>query len=224
MRFSNKSTYKFQMKVITSLFSLLLFFISFANAQQTSESTNPHVRLGNKAVLDGDFKTAVTQLEKSLPAEASNADVLYMLAYSYYHSGDFQKSISTFGRVISLRPNDVSSYYYRGKARNVLGAQMNSTLTPLERDRILSASIKDYTKAIELNPEDKKLYQNRAIAYRDYAILKGQKNPKVYDKNIALTSYKSCINDLQRVLDSNPGRKDIMDELKKAKVYMTNLE
>ena len=101
---------------------------------------------------------------------------------------------------------------------------MNSTLTPLERDRILSASIKDYTKAIELNPEDKKLYQNRAIAYRDYAILKGKKNPKVYDKGIALTSYKSCINDLQRVLDANPGRKDIMDELKKARVYMANLE
>lgn len=224
MRFSNKSTYNYQMKVITSLFSLMLFFISFSNAQQSSESTNPHVRMGHKAVLDGDFKTAVIQLEKSLPAEANNADVLYMLAYSYYHSGDFQKSISTFGRVISLRPSDVSSYYYRGKARNVLGAQMNSSLTPLERDKILSASIKDYSKAIELNPEDKKLYQNRAIAYRDYAILKGQKNPKVYDKGAALTSYKSCINDFQRVLDSNPGRKDIMDELKKAKVYMANLE
>ena len=212
------------MKVITALFSFLFFFAGFVNAQQSSESTNPYVRLGHKAVLDGDFKNAVSHLERSLPAEANNADVLYMLAYSYYHSGDFQKSISTFGRVVSLRPNDVSSYYYRGKARNLLGAQMNSTLTPLEREKILLASIKDYSKALEINPEDKKLYQNRAIAYRDYAILKGQKNPRVYDKNIALNSYKSCINDLQRVLDANPGRKDIMDEMKKAKVYMTNLD
>lgn len=224
MRFSNRSTYKFQMKVITSFFSFLLFFTGISNAQQSSESTNPYVQLGNKAVLDGDFKKAVYQLEKALPAEANNADVLYMLAYSYYHSGEFQKSISTFSRVISLRPNDVSSYYYRGKARNLLGAQMNSPLVPQEREKILLASIKDYTKAIDLNPDDKKLYQNRAIAYRDYAILKGQKNPKVYDKNVAISSYKSCINDLQRVLDANPGRKDIMDEMKKAKVYMTNLD
>lgn len=212
------------MKLITSFFSFFFLFIGFSNAQQASESTNAYVQLGNKAVLDGDFKNAVIQLEKSLPAEANNADVLYMLAYSYYHSGDLQKSISTFTRVVSLRPNDVSSYYYRGKARNILGAQMNSTLTPQEREKLLMASIKDYTRAIEINSEDKKLYQNRAIAYRDYAILKGQKNPKIYDKTVAINSYKSCINDLQRVLDASPGRKDIMDEMKKARVYMANLD
>jgi len=210
------------MKLITSLFTFLILTAGFSQAQQ-SETTNAHVQLGNKALLDGDFKGAVVQLEKSLPSEGNNPDVLYMLAYSYYNSGEYQKSISTFGRVISLQPNNVSSFYYRGKARNVLGAQMNSPLTSSEREKLLLASIKDYSKAIDLNSDDKKLYQNRAIAYRDYAILKGQKDPKVYDKNAAVNSYKSCINDLQRVLDANPGRKDIMDEMKKAKVYMANL-
>ncbi|HEY0057114.1 MAG TPA: tetratricopeptide repeat protein [Pedobacter sp.] len=210
------------MKLLTCFFSLLLLFTGISKAQK-SESVNPYVQLGNKAVLDKDFKNAVVHLEKALPAEANNADVLYMLAYSYYHSGQYQKAISTFGRVISLRPNDVSAYYYRGKVRNYLGAQMGSTLTPLERERILAASVKDYSKAIELSPDDNKLYQNRAIAYRDHAILKGQKDPKVYDKAAASNSYKSCINDLQRLLDANPGRKDIADEMKKAKVYMANL-
>ena len=210
------------MKVITSFFSFLLLITGVSFAQK-AETTNAYVQLGNKALLDGDFKNAVLHLEKSLPAEANNSDVLYMLGYSYYHSGEYQKAISTFSRVISLQPSNVSSYYYRAKARNYLGAQMNSSLAPAEREKILLASIKDYTKAIELNGEDKKLYQNRAIAYRDYGILKGQKNPKIYDKTTALSSYKSCINDLQRVLDSNPGRKDIQEEMKKAKVYMTNL-
>lgn len=223
MRFSKSSTQKVQMKVITSLFSFLLLFTGFANAQQ-SESTNAYVQLGNKALLDGDFKNAVIHLEKSFPSEANNADVLYMLGYSYYHSGDYQKSISTFGKVLSLQPGNVSSYYYRAKARNYLGAQMTSSLTPAEREKLLLASIKDYSKAIELNAKDKILYQNRAIAYRDYAILKGQKNPKIYDKSVAVNSYKSCLNDFQRVLDANPGRKDILDEMKKAKVYMTNLD
>jgi tetratricopeptide (TPR) repeat protein len=223
MHFSNRLTYTSPMKLIALFFSLIFLFSGLAKAQQT-ESTNAYVQLGHKAVLDGDFKNAVIHLEKSLPAEANNADVLYMLAYSYYHSGHYQKAISTFGRVLAIRPNDVSSFYYRGKARNLLGAQMNSTLTPQEREKLLLASIKDYSKAIDLNSEDKKLYQNRAIAYRDYGILKGQKNPQIYNKTIATNSYKSCIEDLQRVLDANPGRKDIMDEMKKARVYMTNLD
>lgn len=213
------------MKAFTPLLSLLLLFSYHVNAQST-DTKNPYVQLGNKALMDGDFKSAVTQLEKAMPQESNNADVLYMLAYSYYHSGDFTKAISAFGQVISLKPSQVMAYYYRAKARNTLGAQMNSTLTPVEREKLLLASIKDYTKAIELNTAESKAhlyYQNRGIAYRDYAILKGQKNPKVYDKAIAVNSYKSCINDFQYVLDAQPGRKDIMDEMKKAKVYMSNL-
>jgi tetratricopeptide (TPR) repeat protein len=215
------------MKLVTSFFSLILIVSGVANAQQAVETKNPYVQLGNKALMDGDFKSAVTHLEKSMPDASNNADVLYMLAYSYYHSGNYTKAISTFGQVVSLKPNQLMAYYYRGKARNILGSQMSSTLTPAERERLLLASIKDYTKAIELNPAEQKAhlyYQNRAISYRDYAILKGQKNSKIYDKSLAQNSYKSCLSDLQYVLDANPGRKDIMDEMKKAKIYMANID
>ncbi|WP_207428673.1 tetratricopeptide repeat protein [Pedobacter sp. SYSU D00535] len=211
------------MKVFTPLLSLLFLFTGL-NAQQRVESQNTYVNLGQKAVMDGNFKLAVTHLEKSLSSEANNAHVLYMLAYSYYHSGEYAKAVSTFGQVLSLRPNEVSAYYYRGKARNVLGAQMSSSLTALEREKLLLAAIKDFSKAIELNPEDTKLYQNRAIAYRDYGILKGQKVPKVYDKNAAANAYRASMSDLQRLLDINPGRKDVLDEMKKARVYLSNLD
>ncbi len=212
------------MKLGSTLLSFVFVFIGFAKAQQKQDSQNSYVSLGQKAVMDGKFKQAVIHLEKALPGESNNPQVLYMLGYSYYHSAEYEKAVSTFGQVVSLRPNEVSAYYYRGKARNVLGVQMNSSLTPLEREKLLSASIRDFSKAIELNPDDVKLYQNRAIAYRDYGILKGQKVPKVYDKAIAANCFKSCINDLQRLLDQNPGRKDIVEEMKKAKVYMANLD
>lgn len=212
------------MKLITLFLSFLFLLTGVTNAQQKSESQNSYVNMGQKAVMDGNFKQAVTHLEKALTIENNNPQVLYMLAYSYYHSAEYEKAISTFGQVVSLRPNEVSAYYYRGKARNVLGAQANSSLTPLEREKLLSAAIRDYSKAIDLNPDDIKVYQNRAIAYRDYGILKGQKLPKVYDKSIAANSFKSCINDLQRLLDANPARKDIAEEMKKAKVYMANLD
>ncbi|MBC7915959.1 MAG: tetratricopeptide repeat protein [Pyrinomonadaceae bacterium] len=215
------------MKVIASFFSFILLTSGIVNAQQSIETKNPYVQLGNKALMDGDFKSAVTHLEKSMPDASNNADVLYMLAYSYYHSNNYAKAISTFGQVVSLKPNQIMAYYYRGKARNILGSQMNSTLTPAEREKLLLASIKDYTKALEISTADQKAslyYQNRAISYRDYAILKSQKNSKIYDKLSAQNYYKLCINDLQYVLDANPGRKDIMDEMKKAKVYMANIE
>ena len=210
------------MKVIASILSFVFFSVAVCEAQPAQDVKNNYVKLGQKAVMDGDFKQAVIQLEKSMPAEANNAEVLYMLAYSYYHSGDYQKAVSTFGQVISQRPNNVSAYYYRGKARNVLGTQLSSSYA--EREKLLLASIRDFSKAIELNSEDLKLYQNRAIAYRDYGILKGQKVPKVYDKAAAESSFKSCIADLQHLLDATPGRKDISEEMKKAKVYMANLE
>lgn len=210
------------MKVIASIFSFLLFFNVVSDAQQNQDIKNTYVRLGQKALMDGNFKEAVTNLEKSMPAEANNPDVLYMLAYSYYHSADYSKAVSTFSQVVSLRPNNVSAYYYRGKARNILGNQTNSSNT--EREKLLLASIADFSKAIELNSEDLKLFQNRALAYRDYGILKGQKIAKFYNKSAAENAFKSCIDDLQRLLDANPGRKDISEEMKKAKVYMANLD
>lgn len=211
------------MKVIASILSFVLFFNLTSSAQPAQqEIKNTYVRLGQKALMDGNFKEAVTHLEKAMPAEANNPDVLYMLAYSYYHSGDYAKAISSFGQVISLRPNNVSAYYYRGKARNVLGTQLSASNS--EREKLLQASIRDFSKAIELNSDDLKLYQNRAIAYRDYGILKGQKIPKFYDKSTAESAFKSCIDDLQHLLDANPARKDITEEMKKAKVYMANLD
>ncbi len=205
-------------------FVLLLLITLTGNSQDQKKEENPYVTLGQKAVIDGNFKVAVSHLEKSLPKENSNADVLYMLGYSYYHSGDYAKAVSTFGQVVSLRPAMIAAYYFRGKARSQIAVQMNTNLANAEREKLLLAAIKDFTKSIELNSEDPKLFQNRAIAYRDLGILKGQKIPKFYDKALAAQSFTSCIADLQRVLDTNPARKDIVDEMKKAKVYKTNLD
>lgn len=211
------------MKSIQFIF-LFLFLLKVQAADgQSQKAENPYVKLGQKALIDGNFRSAVAHLEKSLPSESNNSNVLYMLAYSYYHSGDFQKSISTFGQVISLRPGEVSAYYYRGKARNVLATRLNSPLSSTEREKLLLASVRDYSTAISLNGADLKLYQNRAIAYRDHGILKSQKIPKFYDKAAAASSFKSSIADLQHVLELSPARKDITDELKKVKVYLSNL-
>ena len=197
----------------------LLFFIllsGFAMAQSSYQ------KMGQKALIDGDFKLAVTHLEKAIAADSNNVNTLYMLGYSYYHATNYKKAVSTFNRLISLKPAENSAYYYRGKARNIMATD-SKNITNVEREKLLLASIRDFTKAIQLNGDDMKLYQNRAIAYRDYGILKAQKIPKFYDKTKAMEAFKSCILDFQKVLDFTPGRKDITAQLDDARIYLDNI-
>ena len=196
---------------------LLLCFVASITFAQTS-----YHKMGQKALIDGDFKLAVTNLEKALATDTTDVNTLYMLGYSYYHSGNYNKAVGTFNRVISFKPGENSAYYYRGKARNIMANETKGISNP-DREKLLLSSIKDFTKAIELNSEDVKLYQNRAVAYRDYGVLKGQKIPNSYDKNKAIGAFKLCITDFEKVLSLTPGRKDIITQLADAKSYMQNL-
>lgn len=205
-----------RIKLISSAF----FFILIATSVTAQES---YVKLGQKALVDGDFKMAVLNLEKALATDSNNVNTLYMLGYSYYHSANYRKGVATFTRLVSLKPNEASAYYYRGKARNFMATE-TSGLSNFDREKLLLASIRDFTKAITINSEDIKLYQNRAISYRDYGILKAQKIPKLYDKVKAADAFRSCISDFQRVLDLNPGRKDISTQLDNAKDYLENIK
>src|SRR5690606_40410937 len=47
------------------------------SVQAQEQHSNANVRLGQKALLDGDFKGAAAHLQKALPAEANDPDVQY---------------------------------------------------------------------------------------------------------------------------------------------------
>lgn len=201
-------------------FSGLLLILLTANV--VFAQTSYH-KMGQKALIDGDFKGAVSNLEKALATDSNDVNTLYMLGYSYYHSANYKRAVNTFNRVISLKPSENSAYYYRGKARNIM-ANDTKGISNSDREKLLLSSIKDFSKAIELNSEDVKLYQNRAIAYRDYGVLKGQKIPNLYDKNRATSSFRSCIADFEKVLAITPDRRDIITQLADAKIYLQNLK
>lgn len=179
--------------------------------------------MGQKALIDGDFKAAVMNLEKALNADSTDVNTLYMLGYSYYHASSYKSAINTFNKVISLKPADNSAFYYRGKASHNL-ANETKGISNTDREKLLLSSIKDFSKAIELNPDDVKLYQNRAVAYRDHGVLKGQKIPNFYDKSKALSAFRSCISDFEKVLSITPDRRDVISQLADAKIYMQNLK
>ena len=196
-----------------------------AQAQTTETApSNPHVRLGQKALIDGDFKAAAGHLQKALPAEAEDPNVMYMLAYSQYQIGEYKKALDSFTKVIALRPDHESAYYYRGKANNILAVQTETRVSSANREKMLNQAIANYTKAIELNGEDVKYYQNRGIAYRDLGILRGTAGTANYDKDIAVDAYNKSVSDFEQVLTMTPGKKDIQTEIKKAQVYRDNLK
>lgn len=204
------------MKHILRLTGLLSLLSLVAVAQDSYQS------MGKKALLDGNFLQAVSHLEKAVAADSSNVNALYMLGYSYYHAENYKNAVSAFSKVINYHPNETSAYYYRGKAR-VYMANYGPGIANSEREKLFLSSIRDFSKAISLNPDDIKYYQNRALAYHDYGVLKAQKIPKLYDKTKAMEALRACIFDYQKVLDVNPGRKDILTQMDEARSHLQNV-
>ena len=202
---------------------VLVFAGNAASAQSAEANNNPYVKLGQKALIDGDFKTAVANLEKAVPSDPDNAIVLYMLGYSQYQSNDYKGAIKSFTSVIKGGSTDVSAYYWRAKAQNTLAADPDSKLNDSQRSKLLEASIEDYNAAVQLDNADLKLYQNRAMAYRDLGNLVGTATSKNFNKGLASGYYDNAMKDLQLVLKRSPGRKDVSQELKKLKVYKESL-
>ncbi len=159
--------------------------------------------------MDGDFKVAVSQLEKACLIDSTNANALWMLGYSYYHSENYKKSVIAYTKEISVNPTDASAYYYRARAKSYLGK--DSQLPAAEREKYLLGAIFDLTKAIAINPNDigSKYYQTRGIAYREYGVFKLQASGHYYDKTRGISSLRASISDFEKVLADSPSRSDI---------------
>ena len=200
---------------------LLLFVFS---TQISVAQNSGYDKLGMQAMMKGDYKGAVGQLEKADTKSPNNANVLKMLGYSYFQCGDFENSIATYSRLIVLKPSDYSAYYYRGKARQNVANDPKESLSQM-RDNFYQSAIKDFTKAIELNgEEDTQLLQNRALAYKDYGIYKSYKIKKSTEKAAVVSLFNSSIADFQKVLVVQPLRKDIISLIDYVKAQISSLK
>ena len=198
--------------------SIILSFL-IVSSFQVVQAQSTHFKLGQQALMDGNFKDAVAHLEKACVIDSTNANALWMLGYSYYHSENYKKAISTYNKVVELKPADCSAYYYRAMAKS--NSARDVQMASLDREKNLLGAILDLTKAISINPQDLKFYQNRGIFYRDYAVFKLQKSNKLYDKTRGLNALKASVGDLEKVLTDNPDRKDISAQLDISKQQLT---
>lgn len=202
--------------------TFLLLFVASTTSASFAQSN--FEKMGMQSWMKGDYKTAVVQLEKADNADANNANVLKMLGYSYFQNSDFEKSISAYSRLIALKPTDVSAYYYRGKARLNIANAPKEALNQM-RENFYTSAIKDFSKAIEINgEEDIQILQNRALAYKDYAIFKSYKIKKSAEKAACVAIFNNSIADFQKVLTVQPLRKDIIDLVGYVKAQVASLK
>ncbi|MBB6110663.1 Tetratricopeptide repeat-containing protein [Mucilaginibacter lappiensis] len=196
--------------------SVIVSFLIISSLE-SAVAQSAYVKMGQQALMDGDFRSAISHLEKACITDSTNANALWMLGYSYYHSDNYKKSITAYTRVIAIKPADASAYYYRARAKSFLGKD-NQT-SPADKELYLLGAIVDLTKAISINsdPNDSKFYQNRGLAYRDYGLFKLQNSSHFYDRARGINSLKACITDLERVLNDNPGRTDIANLIDQSK-------
>lgn len=181
-------------------------------------------KMGRQAWINGDYKNAIVQLEKADNTDPNNANVLKMLGYSYFQSGEFENSISAYSRLIAVKPGDYSAYYYRGKARLNIANSPKESLSQMRENFYLSA-ISDFTKAVEINgEEDIQILQNRGLAYKDYAIFKSFKVKKNAEKAACVTLFNNSISDFQKVLTMQPLRKDIIGWVDYVKAQVASLK
>lgn len=187
---------------------VLVSFLVITSVEQ-AVSQNAYIKLGQQAYIEGNFKAAIKQLERGRLIDSTNANALWMLGYSYYHSDNYVKAIAAFTKELALEPADAHAFYYRARAQFRLGMESQ---VPADKEKYLLGAIVDLTKAITINPSDAKLsvfYQNRGIAYREYGAFRLQNNPKLYDRNRGLNALKASITDLQKVYDTDRSRDDI---------------
>jgi tetratricopeptide (TPR) repeat protein len=199
--------------------SVIISFLVITSLENAS-AQNAYVKLGQQALMDGDFKVAASQLEKACLIDSSNANALWMLGYSYYHSENYKKSIAAFTKELSINPIDANAYYYRARAKAYLGK--DNQLSTADKEKYLYGAIFDLTKAITIDSNDteNKYLQTRGIAYREYGVFKLQAGGRYYDKVRGINSLKASVADLEKVLTDNPGRADISSliELSKQKL------
>lgn len=199
---------------------LLFVFSTLSSIAQNSA----YDKIGMQAMMRGDFKNAVSQLEKANSKNPNSPNVLKMLGYSYFQCGNYENSIATYSQLITLKPSDYSAYYYRGKARQNIANDPKESLNSMRENFYLS-SISDFTKAIEINgEEDTQLLQNRGLVYKDYAIYKSYKIKKATDKKTCVTLFNNSISDFQKILVVQPQRKDILSLIEYVNAQIKSLK
>jgi tetratricopeptide (TPR) repeat protein len=139
-----------------------------------------HLNQGHYAVAAADCSTALT-------LDAVAADLYLMRGLAGYRQGDFEAALADYDCFLQLRPRDYRGYYNRGLVKvaqqrsaealadfdlAVAFAPEDPSLADIYDDRGLAllmtaaptAAMADFSRAIDLDPQNSRAYFNRGCA------------------------------------------------------------
>lgn len=103
-----------------------------------------HLRVGMKALNEGDHEVAIAEFTAAIKAKPGDAQRYYLRGLARYHCGAMDAAFDDFTRAIDLRPEKCPAYYSRGM------------LSFDQRD--YPAAIRDFEAAIAAGASDCQIY------------------------------------------------------------------
>ncbi len=152
--------------VFIAFFAIMNFVCSEVNAENIPPqdlAIQKHLDRGIQFGKEGDFEKAISEFKEVLKLDPKNIHAYNNIGVAYFRTGDLDEAIAYYTKAIDLGLADANMYFFRG--------QMYGKYKQED-----AKAIKDYSKAIELQPKFSRAYLNRALSYSFL---------KEYDKAIA---------------------------------------
>jgi len=125
-----------------------------------------------RGAVQNDNNLAISDFNKAIDIDPKNSEAYFYRGKFYYRSvGNFTKAMSDFNKEIELNPNHAGSYYFRGSLyeKKNYGLLKNFKrwvgLSDPDFDVNEIKALSDYSKAIEIDPNDRQAYLERAMCY-----------------------------------------------------------
>ena len=113
-----------------------------------TEADQRDLERGMQAVEAGEWERAAAFLERAAEADAGNADVFNLLAYSYRHLDRLDEAFETYGKALALDPGHLGAHEYIGEAYLLVG-DLASAEHHLARLTALCASCEETAELAE---------------------------------------------------------------------------
>jgi len=94
---------------------------STGSSNAAAEADKRNIERGKQAIEAGDWERAAAFLERAAEADARNADVFNLLAYSYRHLDRLDEAFEHYARALDLDPRHLGAHEYVGEAYLLVG-------------------------------------------------------------------------------------------------------
>ncbi len=175
------------MRLITPLF-LSLVGTSMLVAQQVA--INPDFSKGNTASVQGNLDEAVADFTKALQADPKLAVALVNRAMIESRIGKDQLALNDLDSALDLAPTCAAIYNVRGRLKRKLND--------------LEASVKDYTKALQIDPNNFDACMGRAEVRLTLAMMTMQNPDSTMTPAVRKLTIEEAISDFDQAIQVKP--------------------